>query len=388
VAQLLDSAIRNYPLDIDYIRQFIPLLANLILVKDTETQLTILVCCTMIIQDDIPDHTNTFVEMFPLTRIIRFLSTKTYNLRNEAMTIITLISSGSIENTRKLLSASPLASIKKILLNDNEMEINNKSMAFETIGQICAAEASEIQQIIDHDIFPILFKEILGNTSSNNDVSSSNLLSLSFNPSNPSDPPALPKNQTIHQQQPASIPTEDITYDSIVDVDVDEDVIEVETIPRKRARSVSSVSAPSPVSKKQKKTKNSNSPSPSPKKPTSKSTSFDCRNPIKVQSALAVSYTIPGANDKQIDYLLTIDLIRFLDHCLCLFLKNTDVYDELISAVDNLLIKLEETQKLKKLINMLRSSNHYKRISNHRKVTSDNEIISSIGRILKAVVDD
>jgi hypothetical protein len=51
------------------------------------------------------------------------------------------------------------------------------------------------------------------------------------------------------------------------------------------------------------------------------------------------------------------------------------------------LIKLEEPHKLKELINMLRSSNHYKRISNHRKIASDNEIIEAIERILKTVID-
>jgi hypothetical protein len=305
----------------------------------------------MIIQDDIPEQTNTFVDFFPLTRIIKFLSYKTYNLRNEAMTILNLISLGSIDNTRKLLLASPLSAIKKILLNDNEMDINNRSMAFETIGQICAAESTEIQQIIDYDIFPILFKEILGNLStiSRNDSSTSNLLSLAFNPS---DTGNLSNNQVFHQPASISLP-EDIDESNIIDVD--EEMMEIETVPRKRPRSVSSVSAPSPSPKKLKKNRKSNSSSPSPKKASSKSTNFDCRDPIKVQSVLAVSYAIPGSNDNQIDYLLTIDLIHFIDHSLQLFPKNKDVYDELISAVDNLLIKLEEPHKLKELINMLRS---------------------------------
>lgn len=183
MARLIDLTLRAFPLEIPLLKEMIPILSELISVKELQTLNVVLSCCIIIAQEDsekkriqenrstskssIVDNegenfsssefTEYFVNNFPLEKILPLLGHRNTHIRSETMVLLCFIAEGSVEDTKVLLrKANPLPLIKDIL-NDKYEDRGVRAIALDCIGNICAGSEIEIQMVIDHEIFPIIF---------------------------------------------------------------------------------------------------------------------------------------------------------------------------------------------------------------------------------------
>jgi hypothetical protein len=397
LASLIDLILRGYPLELNLLKEIIPILSLLMESTILDTLAVSLTCCIMICQEDnltngevsikeddlgdnseeelatethftgVPSTTQVasigttakcsesrsnnklihyFIENFPLEKFVPLLSNIDANIRIETMAVFALLAEhSSLGDTGHFLKrANPLPFIKEILSeksNKSDMQ-EIRALAMDCVGFICCGSHQDLQLVIDEKIFPLIF--IILSRELSKALRRPGDLSIALLSGNENTNSSL-------QMTP---------------------------------------------SKKRKKNKRKGSPRKDQQQLTqsNNSSSFETPNEAIGSSALnCICNSLYATTSEQEIYLLSLGLLDIFHKALQLYEKDEEVMIELILGISRLIQNIEDSsesgfQALKLLLknNHLNTFKHYLQVFQNK--SNKKKVHSEIKKILSFLRDD